>query len=271
MTINRNIFTGITSAILTLIVWFTCFSYGFAQQCGEDQLARLSPAIVGGGVAAAPPSEDTPNVWGARLDDNAANKTIDAYVGSDGTAYDSNTSVWHSTDAEEGTGSFLFTSNIDTVLSPTVSATNFDDGNFTIQFSFKATTAFTPGAYERFFAFVDAADYSQDVLFYVQSDTQVTYYANGDWDNLAVNDLTTGAWQVIRVVVDRSQTKKIIVYQGSSEATLAEVSSSTAIGDEALNSTMYIDFGGDASTGKSIYSVGGRIDNLKVWDTAVTP
>lgn len=255
--------------LLSLVFMFVACLYGWAT-------AEVTTIVVGQPTAVAPPTEDEPNEWGARCDDNAANTTIVAWVGSNGTYQGANTSTQTTTDHYEGTRAFAPTSTYGPTA-PQLASSGFGDGNFTLQWAHKATNSFAGSdQYIRFVDFIDTTgspDYSEDFMVYANnSDTQITVYWNGVWNNIAVNDLSNGAWQVIRIVIDTSQTHKISVYQGATEATLELVGYDDAVADFAFNTNFTPLFCTDGANGlKSCSQNGTLIDDLKIWNTAVTP
>lgn len=231
--------------------------------------------VVGGGVPAAGWTEATPNVWGTRCEDNAANTTITAWVGANGAFPSSNSSAQTSTDHYEGTRSFAvaYSNYVAGPASSFPSFSDYTDGTFTYQFAIKATTAFSGDYYVRAFSIRDTVDYSEDIFMAIHGDTQLYWYLGGNEYTLTVNDLSTGAWQVLRVVFSTG-TNKIAVYQGADEEHLSLTAARTdAIAFGTVGSTTcYFAVGGDPADNNKHFAVNSAlVDDIKVWNTSVTP
>src|SRR5574343_466052 len=220
-------------------------------------------------------TEATPSVAGVRLDDNAASVTVTAYVGQNWTTYSTNTSVVHTSDAYQGTGAFALTTGVP-LAGPTTSLPSFSqftDGTFTFQFALKATTAFNSSYYVRAFSIKDSTDDSEDIFMAIHGDTQLYFYLGGNEYTLTVNDLTTGAWQVLRVVFSTG-TNKIAVYQGADEEHLsltAYRTDTTTIGTVGSTTCYFVAAGDPGDSNKQFAANNCLIDDIKVWDTSVTP
>lgn len=199
------------------------------------------------------------------LDDNTTGTSV--AVSGTGTASlsgESNTSDVHTTDSVEGTGAFALDTN-DVVY---LSGVNFcDDAICTIEFAIKGDQTGTAD-YARLFT-----DGNTKVLITrYAADTSFRAAYNGVTLIATVDDMDDGAWHYFRVVYDINGTnsgKTIIVYQGSSPATLAEKGSLT---DALTASTLgTINIFSDGSTAWGNASGGNKGDHVRIWNSVVTP
>lgn len=262
--------SNIVSSGETATVSYTQPGNGIEATTGGGDVATFSGSAVTNSSTA-----PAPNVWAARCEDNTSTETVVAWVGSNGAfaAAGTDTSTQSTTDHYEGSRAFALTS-FNTIFAPSVASSGFSDLVFTVQIALKATTAFNSSNYVRLMDMMDSSDYSEDIFIAIHGDTQIYFYFMGNEYNVTVNDLSSGAWQVLRIVVDTGATNKIAIYQGANEGSLALTgyrTDSIAMGGSAA-ANLYPGFGGDAANAPKCFSANGAlIDDIKLWNTAVVP
>lgn len=270
----------------------TTLVYNLDRYIASSETATIAYTQPGNGIEATTGGGDVANFSGTsvtvsstvprpdvyyKCEDNAANATLTAANGSNGSYYNAgagsddsadNTSTTHF----KGDRSF---SPVDTQAFLGVAATgaSIEDGVFTIQFSYFGdnTTGWGSGAWIRMFK-----DSDNDSFCLMANDTSSTsflFYTAGTEYAVTLDEVNTGTWQVIRVVMDTgAEADKIRIYQGATEATLAlkYESNATAVTAPTLTSEGFLMFGSGVSN-RGIQVRNGKADEVKIWYTAVVP
>jgi hypothetical protein len=236
--------------------------------CDAQQIF-ISKKKAGGGVP-------NPDVY-YTCEDNASNITVTATYGSNGSLGGSGTSDYTSanTSTTYFAGSRSWQPNDDTsFLAGVVTEASMEDGEFTIQFAYYAdnTSGFGAGNYVRFFMDADAGT---QILMWSNSGSSTDFqvYIAGTDYAVTLDDVNTASWHVIRVVVDTGESAdKLRVYQGTTESnlTLKYESNASAVSAPSMASTGLL-FGGNGNANRSIQLRNGKMDEIKIWYTAVVP
>lgn len=262
--------SNIVSSGETATVSYTQPGNGIEATTGGGDVATFSDSAVTNNSAAPAPSS-----WAARCEDNAANSTVVGWVGGNGQFADgiTHTDDITTTDHYQGSRAFAPTGVV-SIAGAQVASSGFSDLTFTLQAAIKATTAFNSSYFVRFFTFLDPGDYSEDIIVAFHGDTSVYFQFGSNDYSVTVNDLSSGSWQVVRVVVDTGATNKIAIYQGATEGSLALTGYRTdaiSVGG-ALAANLVPLIGGDGGDANKCFGANGTlVDDIKIWNTAVTP
>lgn len=219
-----------------------------------------------------------PDVW-YKCEDNAANNTLTATYGSNGSIWllgdPSNSSSNTSTTAFKGSRSYKPAGGTGFAGTP-ITRASIEDGVFTIQFAYRAdnTSGFPSSAYVRIFTNPD----SEGTLYFYSnagSSTSLRVGIGGTDYTGTFDDINTNTWHVIRIVVDtEAASDKIRMYQASTETALAlkyESDAAAVTAPSGLTSNGLMWGGEGANANKGIYVRNGLLDDIKIWYTAVVP
>ena len=210
------------------------------------------------------------------LDDSAANATVTATYGANGTyrvtTTNTNTSTAANTDNEvSGTGCFKLPDggNVASNMS-----TYEEDGIFTIEVTVKGDGNGSQSAYPRMF---DAASANQIMLRRYNSDTVMSLALGGSTlsSTITVDDMANGNWQQFRLVCDYGNAgDDVYLYQRSHNGTSwgawsLKYSAASFTIPTAAAFYFYSSSDGTNSWGSSTYNY--YADRCRIWDSAVFP
>lgn len=239
-----------------IILAFVLHGYAMQQITPEAE----DVAAAGGGTA--------PDAWQAECDDNAASSVVSADVGNDGRLVLGSGNPVNTDTVDNADGpSFELTDDRHAVESPAdLTDTDYEDADFTIQFDMKSSTSFSAN-WERLWANTTG---ETQFMANTNSDTEITIYSGTTSEGtFAVDDMATGSWFTMRIVVETGAAKKIVVYQGANEAGLTEKSSeATAIDAPAFDAGFRFRFGGNTDVNKTRLH---QIKDIKIWTTSIHP
>jgi hypothetical protein len=208
-----------------------------------------------------------------QCEDNAASTTVTATYGNNGSLIGTNTADNTSTTAYAGSRSFSPAASATRLVSGALTEASIDDGAFTIQFAYYAdnTTGFGTGNYVRL-----AWSVEDGLQFMFMSNngssTAFSFYLSGTEYNVTLDDINTGSWHLIRIVVNTGETNKAVVYQGTNESNLtAKYTRTAATSAPNFSTSSTMAFGGTGTSNQGIQLRNGKMDEIKIWYTAEIP